>query len=51
MWGESREAVYKLLKMWQEKGGLEPAKEIFWSFLNYDRVNQPLFCQGISPPF
>jgi hypothetical protein len=46
MWVENQEAVYKLLKMWQEKGGLEPAKEIFWSFLNYDRVNQPLFLAG-----
>ena len=35
-----------VLNLLQQFKGLEPLKKLFWSELNYDRVNQPLFRRG-----
>jgi len=42
---ECREAVFELLKNLR---GLDPLKELFWSELNYERVNKPLSRRGWS---
>ena len=36
---ERQQSVHNLLKQFH---GLEPLKQLFWSELNYQRVNQPL---------
>jgi len=36
---ELQKKIYEILTDWQIRGGLDPAKELFWSCLNYDRVN------------
>src|SRR5437879_8877786 len=41
--GEFRQAIYDLLSQWH---GLDSLKDLFWSQLNYDRVNQPLARTG-----
>ncbi len=40
---QRQQAVHDLL---HELKGLEPLKKLFWSELNYDRVNQPLSRRG-----
>jgi hypothetical protein len=35
-----------ILTLLQQFKGLEPLKKLFWSELNYDRVNQPLSRRG-----
>ncbi len=41
--GERQQSVLGLLK---ELNDLEPLKELFWSELNYTRINRPLFRRG-----
>ena len=43
--GDFRQSVYDLLSHWR---GLDSLKELFWSQLNYERVNQPLSRPMIS---
>jgi len=40
---ERQQTVYNLLKNFQ---GIDPLKELFWTQLNYERVNQPLSRRG-----
>ncbi len=37
-----RERQQTVLELLRDLRGLEPLKELFWSELNYERVNQPL---------
>ena len=37
-----RERQQTVLELLKNLRGLEPLKELFWSELNYDRVNEPL---------
>jgi hypothetical protein len=40
------EREQSVLELLQDLRGLEPLKKLFWSELNYDRVNQPLSRRG-----
>lgn len=45
---DRREREQCVLKLLKDLRGLEPLKKLFWSELNYDRVNQPLSRRGWS---
>ncbi len=42
---EGQESVLQLLKNLK---GLEPLKKLFWSELNYERINTPLSRDGLE---
>ena len=42
----SRDLQTAVLSTLKNLQGLEPLKQLFWQYLNYDRVNQPLPRQG-----
>jgi len=45
---DRREREQSVLELLKDLRGLEPLKKLFWSELNYDRVNQPLSRRGWS---
>jgi hypothetical protein len=45
---DRREREQSVLELLKDLRGLEPLKKLFWSELNYDRINQPLSRRGWS---
>jgi len=45
---ERESRLVGILELLEGLHGLEPLKKLFWSELNYDRVNQPLSRRGWS---